>query len=349
MVVVLGADVHKKTHTFVAVDGNGCRLGELTVPATPDGHAQALAWACGRQHGAERLWAIEDCRTLSAGLERDLLAAGERSVRVPARLTAQTRASARTSGKSDPIDALAVARAALREPGLPGPSHDAAAEDLRLLSDRRDSLVAERTRAENRLRELLQRLDPAREPAKRTLDRARVRKALADWLAGLTGVAAAPARDILADIERLTTAERSLHKDIAARVKDSALLPLTGCGELSAARLTAQAGAIGRFPTPDAFAMFTGTAPVPVWSGNTRARVRLNRGGDRAANAALHRIAITQIRMECPGRDYYRRRIAEGKTKAEAIRCLKRRISNAVYRALQSDGHATATACPAAA
>lgn len=345
MFVVLGADVHKKTHTFVAADSNGARLDELTVAATPAGHADALAWAVTGWPGAERLWAIEDCRTFALGLEAALAQAHETSVRVPARLTARTRASARTSGKSDPIDALAVARAALREPGLPGPTHDQAAQELRLLTDRRDALVGERTRAECRLRELLQLLDPGHEPARRTLDRTHVRRILAGWLQDQAGVAAEIARDTLADIERLTGAVKALGRDIASRVKGSPLLAIPGCGDLSAARLTAQAAGIARFPTRAAFARFTGTAPIPVWSGRTRGRVRLNRGGDRRANAALHRIAITQIRLDCPGRDYYRGLLARGKTPHEALRCLKRRISDAAYRALRA--HAgTAPAAP---
>lgn len=341
MFVVLGADVHKKTHTFVAADSNGVLLDELTVAATPAGHADALAWAVAGWPGAERLWAIEDCRTLTPGLEAALAGAHERSVRVPPRLTAQTRASARTSGKSDPIDALAVARAALREPGLPAPTHDLAAQELRLLTDRRDALVAERTRAVNRLRALLQLLDPAREPARRTLDRACVRRALAGWLKDQDGVAAQMARDTLADIERLTAAAKALKKDINARMKGSPLLAIPGCGDLSAARLTAQAAGVGRFPTRAAFARFTGTAPIPVWSGATRGKVRLNRGGDRRANAALHRIAITQLRLDCPGRTYYRGLRDRGKTPHEALRCLKRRISDAAYRALCTTTTAT--------
>src|ERR1700694_1657467 len=142
--VVVGADVHKRTHTFVAVDGVGRKLGEKVVAATSVGHAKALRWAR-EQFGAELVWGTEDCRHLSARLERDLLSAGQQVVRVPPKLMAQTRASARTRGKSDPIDALAVARAVLREPDLPVASHDEGSRELKLLVDRREDLVAQRT------------------------------------------------------------------------------------------------------------------------------------------------------------------------------------------------------------
>ena len=142
--VVVGADVHKRTHTFVAVDEVGRKLGEKVVSATTAGHQDAVCGARER-FGVEVVWAIEDCRHLSARLERDLMAGGQKVVRVPPKMMAQTRASARTPGKSDPIDALAVARAFLREPDLPIASHDEVSRELKLLVDRREVLVAQRT------------------------------------------------------------------------------------------------------------------------------------------------------------------------------------------------------------
>lgn len=353
MVVVLGADVHKKTHTIAAVDPAGRELGQLTVPATAAGHREALDWALARFGTAERIWGIEDCRSMSAGLEADLAAAGERTVRVPAKLTARTRASARTRGKSDPIDALAIARAVLREPGLPGPAHDAAAEELRLLTARRDDLVAERTREENRLREYLHVLDPAREPAKSSLDRAVVRDRLRAWLHGLEGVRAEMARDTLAEIDRLTAQVKALHRRIGplARASAPTLLAIPGCGELTAAKLVGEAGDVTRFRDEGCFAALAGTAPIPAWSGSTNGHMRLNHGGNRQVNAAIHRIAITQTRIPGPGQDYYRRRLAEGKSRRDALRCLKRHITRAVYRALLADArtHNETAALPAAA
>src|SRR4051795_3834884 len=141
--VVVGADVHKRTHTFVAVDQVGRELGHKTFEATTAGHQAAVRWARERfgAGGGQLRWAIEDCRHLSARLERDLLTSGQSVVRVPPKMMAEQRRIARTRGKSDPIDAAAVARAALREPDLPLASHDATSRELKLLVDRRDDLV----------------------------------------------------------------------------------------------------------------------------------------------------------------------------------------------------------------
>ncbi|KAX03033.1 hypothetical protein AN32_00541 [Mycobacterium tuberculosis M984] len=175
--VVVGTDAHKYSHTFVATDEVGRQLGEKTVKATTAGHATAIMWAR-EQFGLELIWGIEDCRNMSARLERDLLAAGQQVVRVPTKLMAQTRKSARSRGKSDPIDALAVARAVLRETDLPLATHDETSRELKLLTDRRDVLVAQRTSAINRLRWLVHELDPERAPAARSLDAAKHHQAL---------------------------------------------------------------------------------------------------------------------------------------------------------------------------
>jgi len=149
--VVLGVDAHKRNHTVVAVDEVGRELGERTTGTTTADHLQLLAWAQQFGDNDNRLWAVEDCRHLSRRLERDLLGAGERIVRVPPKLMAHARDSARTYGKSDPIDALAVARAALREPNLPTAWLDGPSREVRLLVDHRDALVAERTKVINRI------------------------------------------------------------------------------------------------------------------------------------------------------------------------------------------------------
>jgi transposase len=239
--VVVGADVHKRTHTFVAVDEVGRILGEKVVPATTVGHHKALLWAR-EQFGAELLWGIEDCRPLSARLERDLLGAGQKVVRVAPKLMAQARASARTHGKSDPIDALAVARAVLREPDLPVASHDTVSRELKLLVDRREDLVTQRTSTINRLRMRIHELDPAHAPALSSLHRANPRRVLSDWLATQPGLLAELARDELADIERLTQAIDALAVRIGERIEVAApiLLTLHGCGDLTAAKLVAE-------------------------------------------------------------------------------------------------------------
>ncbi|WP_333894523.1 IS110 family transposase [Mycolicibacterium gadium] len=348
--VVVGADVHKRTHTFVAVDEAGRKLAEKTVKAITAGHAEAVMWVRER-FGADVVWAIEDCRHLSARLERDLFALGQKVVRVPPKLMAQTRASARTRGKSDPIDALAVARGYLREPDLPVATHDEASRELKLLVDRREVLVAQRTATINRLLWRVHELDPERAPKPRSLDLAKHRALLGDWLDIQTGIVAELARDELTDINRLTETINALAKRIGERVREVApvLLALPGCGELTAAKLVGETAGVTRFKSEAAFARHAGVAPVPVWSGNTRGRVRLTRSGNRQLNAALHRIAVTQIRLDGLGQTYYRHRLAEGDSTPEALRCLKRRLARVVFNHLHTDHRNRQTACQLAA
>ena len=336
--VVVGADVHKRTHTFVAVDQAGRKLGEKVVAATTSGHHQALVWARA-EFGTELVWGIEDCRHLSARLERDLLSAGQQVVRVPPKLMAQTRASARTRGKSDPIDALAVARAVLREPDLAVAAHDEVSRELKLLVDRREDLLAQRTSTINRLLWRVHELDPARAPKPRSLDLAKHRELLGAWLVTQPGVLAELARDELADITRLTQAINALGKRISERVRvvAPALLSLPGCAELTAAKLVGEAAGVSRFKSEPAFARHAGVAPIPVWSGNTAGRVRMTRSGNRQLNAALHRIAVTQIRLDGLGKAYYRKRLDAGDSTTEALRCLKRRLARVVFHHLHTD------------
>lgn len=349
--VVVGADVHKRTHTFVAVDEVGRKLAEKVVRATTAGHRQAIRWAR-VQFGVELVWAIEDCRHLSARLERDLLSADQKVVRVPPKLMALTRKSARTRGKSDPIDALAVARACLREPDLPVACHDARSRELKLLVDRREDLVAQRTSTINRLLWRVHELDPDRAPKPASLDLAKHRKLLGDWLGAQTGLVAELARDELTDITRLTEAINALAKRIGGRVRAiaPALLAMPGCGELTAAKIVGETAGVTRFKSEAAFARHSGVAPIPVWSGNTAGRVRMTRSGNRQLNAALHRIAITQIRLVGVGQTYYRKRLANGNSKTEALRCLKRRLARVVFNHLHTDQQTRQKPCqPAAA
>ncbi|MCX5041795.1 IS110 family transposase [Aldersonia sp. NBC_00410] len=337
--VVVGSDVHKRTHTFVAVDDLGRPLGQLTVTADPKGHAKALRWAHDR-FGTELRWAIEDCRAMSARLERDLLAAGQAVVRVPAKLMAEQRRTARSRGKSDPIDALAVARAAQREPDLPIARPEETAREVKLLVDRREDLVAERTRMINRLRWHLHLLgpgDPIADPPARTLHRAGTRAGLREWLVDRTGIDARLARDILTDIDRITPVIDDLEHEITAWMQALApeLLALPGCGVLTAAKIYGETAGVHRFAHEAKYAAYTGTAPIPVWSGRTAGRMRLCRSGNRQLNAALHRIAVTQLQLAGPGKAYYDKRRATGDSNAEALRCLKRRLARLVYQTLK--------------
>lgn len=349
--VVVGADVHKRTHTFVAIDEVGRRLGEKTVMATTEGHRAVILWARDR-FGTDLKWGIEDCRNMSARLERDLLDADQAVVRVPTKLMAQTRKSARTRGKSDPIDAESVARAVLREPGLPVASHDEVSRELKLLTDRRDVLVAQRTSAINRLRWHMHELDPQRGLTVPSLNARTHQQALHEWLQTLEGIVAELARAELADVIRLSAEISALHTRISERTRQVAptLLAIAGCAELTAAKLLGEAAGVARFTSEAAFACHAGVAPIPVWSGNTAGQMRLSRSGNRQLNAAIHRIALTQIRMpDTAGHDYYHRLTSNGKSPKAARRCLKRQIARTVYRALRHDHHTRETPLQTAA
>jgi transposase len=347
--VVVGTDVHKRTHTFVAVDAAGQQLAQLTVEAHSKGHDKAVRWAVER-FGPDLTWGIEDCRHLSARLEIDLLDAGQQVVRVPAKLMAEQRRTARTRGKSDPIDALAVARAVLREPDLPVATHDDASRELKLLVNHRDDLVRQRTAIINRFRWHLHRIDPTVDPRVKSLHLAKTITGLREFLADLPGIDARLARELLEDIQALTVRANALEKEITAlvTVQAPALLELPGCGPLTAAKIVGETAGIARFATEAKFAMHAGVAPIPVWSGRTKGRVRLNKAGNRQINAALHRIAITQIRLQGSlGKAYYDKRLAAGDSKTEAIRCLKRRLARVVFNTLNNNRQAV-TATPLA-
>src|SRR5574337_1122824 len=332
--VVLGADLHKRSHTVVVIDGTGRQLAEKTIEATDAGHLELRRWAA---RWPDRLWGLEDCRHLSRRLDAELVRAGESVVRVSPKLMAGARRSGRESGKSDPIDALAVARAVLREPDLPVASLDGPDRMVRLLVDHREDLVGERTRHEQRLRWFLVEL-AITEPTPRSLGRVAVQATLGAALAGRTEPVARFARDLLARIVELSATIRSLEHEIEGLVRTSAprLLALAGCGALTAAKIVGEAAGIRRFRSKEAFARHNGSAPVPVWSGNF-VRHRLNRGSNRQLNVALHRIAITQIRLAGPGKAYLEHRLAVGDSRTEAIRALRRRLSDEVFRRLRAD------------
>ena len=340
--VTFGIDAHKRTHTVVAVDDVGCQLGVRTTTGTgSEDHLSLIRWA--EQFDGERRWAVEDCRHLSRRLEADFLRAGEVIVRVPPKLMAHARDAGRTYGKSDPIDALAVARAALSNPDLPMARLDGPTRELRLLVDHREDLVAERTRCVNRLRWHLHELDPAWDPPARKLVRLVHLDAVADRLATMEGPVVRIAAEIVVHARQLTVRETELEREITVLVRQLApnLLGLVGVGPLTAAKIVAETADVTRFKSKDAYARHNGTAPLPVWSGN-RERHRLSRTGNRQLNAAIHRIAITQMRCHPDARAYLERRVANHNTKTEALRALKRRLSDVVYRSLLADAQTTA-------
>ena len=340
--IVIGADSHKRTHTVVGVDQVGRRLGERTVKTTSDGHLALLEWSA---QWPEVSFALEDCRHLTRRLEQDLLAAGQRVVRVPTRLMAAARRAGRQPGKSDPIDAEAVALAALRHPDLPVAELDGPTREVKLLVDYRRDLVRQRTRVANRLRWHLHELDPALQVPSRGLRRYKVLEELAIRLAGVEGTVARLARRLLARCRELTVEINALEAELRSLVRRLAprLLAVPGCGVLGAAMILGETAGAHRFRSKDAYARFTGTAPIPVWSGDRRGKMRLNRGGNRTINTALHMIAVTQIRGIGPGQAYAERLMAQGKTRTEAVRLLRRRLSDVVFSALRTDEQARST------
>src|SRR5215207_4803751 len=332
--IVIGVDVHKQSLTAVAVDEAGRMLGETTVAATNDG---LLEWASAL--AAERLWALEDCRQLTRALERELIAAGEELVRVPPKLMAPERRAGRQRGKSDPIDALAVARAALREPRLSRPRPDEQPfRELKLLVDHRDDLVDERRRAQQRLRWHLHQLDRSLAVPAKALDRPAQLDRVGRWLARQPAeLQVRLARQLVARCRSLTRTISELDRELEQRTAETApaLLELPGCGALTAAKLLAEIGPIGRFQSDAQLARHSGVAPLEASSGRVQ-RHRLDRGGNRQLNCALYRIAITQARIHPAARAYLERKQAEGKSRREAIRCLKRQLARVVFNTLKA-------------
>jgi transposase len=333
--MVVGIDPHKNTHTAVAVDGaTGAQVAAITVKARSAGHERLLGWA--RSLDGELLFAVEDCRHVSGGLQRFLLARGERVVAVPPKLMAGARRGARTWGKSDPIDARAVAAAALRNPDLPKAHLAGAERDVRLLLDHREDLVGERTRMQNRLRWHLHDLDPDFTVPPRGFDQYRWLDRTEEHLAAMEPtVQVRIALEEVRRIRELTREANRLHRELTTVVRLLApeLLVIRGCAELTAAKLLGETGGVHRFRSEAAFAMHAGASPLEVSSGD-RQRHRLNRSGNRQLNAALHRIAVTQKRIHPPARAFLERKRTEGQGNREALRSLKRLLARIVYRTM---------------
>lgn len=347
--VVLGVDPHKKTHTVVAVDDNGRQLGCKTVRADHDGHLRLMKWAAG--YPGPRVWAVEDGRHVAIRLMRQLVAAGEEVVPVAPHLMARQRSSERARGKSDPIDARSVARAVLREPDLPRLLLDAPTRELRFLVDHREMLVAQRTANINRVRWHLVVLDPGLEPGpramtcQRTLNRLIERLQATGQQPGGSGIDPADqvlvevALDLLARILADTVAINALHRRIDALtpVLAAELLTIPGVGTLTAAKLLGEVAGIDRFTHSAQLARISGIACVPVWTGNHE-KHRLDRGGNRQINAAVHRAAITQARCHPPAQALLeRRRTVHHDTKRGALRVLKRHLVDVIFKAMKAD------------
>ena len=332
--IVVGVDVHKRSLTAVAVDEAGRQLAEQSVTVAEE----LFTWA--GSLSAERLWALEDCRHVTRGLERRLQRHRQRLVRVPPRLTAPERRRGRVRGKSDLIDALAIARAALREPVLDSPRpEEGRLRELKLLVDHRDDLVDERRRAQQRLRWHLHELDPALRVPLGALDRAVWLERLGRQLARREQTTQVRiARQLLGRCRSLTRTIGELERELQQQTVAIAprLLELPGCAALTAAKLLCEIGPINRFRSDAQLARHAGVAPLDASSGKHQ-RHRLDRGGNRQLNCALHRIAVTQGRVHPAARAYLERKQAEGKSRREALRCLKRQLARTVYTTLKAE------------
>jgi transposase len=337
--IVLGADMHKSSHTIAAVAaGTGELLGDETVHVGKQGFAAVLGWARGLD--GERVWALEDCRHVSGAFERFLLGRGERVVRVTSRLMAGERRVARERGKSDRIDALAVARAALREglDRLPVAELAGVELDIRLLVDHRERLVRMRVAIYNDLLWHLHDLWPEQTLPGCSLLYKKWAGRIGRRLARTEQTARVRiARDELRHLRELSPTINALEAEIAGLVARVApqLLAEPGFGPLTAGKLIGEIAGVQRFATDAKLARAGGIAPIPVSSGKTD-RHRLDRGGNRQINTAIHRVAVTRLRCHPETRDYIARKRAEGKSTTEAIRCLKRHLARRIWHLLQA-------------
>jgi transposase len=337
MQVLIGVDPHKASIAVAAVSEVGELLECATFPQNRSGLRVLERWA---KRFPKRRWAIENAGGLGRHLAQRLSAAGESVVDVPPKLSAKVRLlSTGNARKNDRLDALATALAAWRNERLPAVDPEAGVEVIRLLSERREDLVAERTRAFNRLHALLRDLVPggvrgalSTHQAARILHGIRPQSTPAQLRRRL-------ASEIVREARILDRKIADLDERIGAEVEASgtSLTEIFGVGPIMAAKIIATVGNVARFPSKAHFASYSGTAPIEASSGEV-VRHRLSLAGNRRLNNAMHMIALCQARSDLQGGGvYYRKKIAEGKSRKEALRCLKRRISDVVFKSLTAD------------
>ena len=356
--VMIGVDPHKRSNTALVLDKHENELATQRFANDRGGHRELKRFA---KTWRDRTWAVEGARGVGLGLAQRLAAEGDQVLNVPAKLSARVRALGGGSGrKTDDTDAYAIAVAGLRAKNLELVQPDDTVTVLKMLSDRRQQLVEQRIAAVNRPHQLLQELLPGGASRRLTATKAR------GILSGVrprdrVGKARKQlALEHLADVAELDGKLKAMAKRIEAVLADdpSAVTDIKGIGAVMTAVIIGEVGDVRRFPSKDHFASYTGTAPIDASSSDV-VRHRLNRAGNRRLNYALHVAALVQIRFPCPGRDYYLRKRDAGKSPLEAMRCLKRRLSDVVYRALLADldrrqqaadpeGHSGATLQPSA-
>jgi transposase len=340
--VFAGIDSHKDTLAVAVIDTAGRVVTARQVANEPDGFAVLADLVV--ELGIVRV-GIEGSTNFGWAAAMHLVTAGAAVVEVPPLMTSRERLSRPGQGKTDPVDAVAIARITARESFLPPVRPmDGLPAELRVLMDYREQLIDERTALANRIHTDLGWLRPGyQRDLPRLTQPAHLRAALA-LLENDQSIRASVTRRRLQRMVAINAELVGLRTQITELVEQSGttLTAIYGIGVFVAARFLAEVVDVHRYPTRHAFAAANGSAPIPASSGRT-VRHRLNRGGSRQLNRALYTIAITEIRADTEGRAYYERKRAEGKTSREALRCLKRRLSDVVYRTLRAD---QATAAP---
>jgi transposase len=334
--VVIGMDPHKRSVTIEVMTAEETVLGSGRFGTDNAGFAALVRYV---SWFPDRVWAIEGCNGIGRHVAMRLLAQDEQVVDVPPKLSARARVFATGQGrKTDATDAHSIALVGTRVAGLRQVVSDEQLEVLRLLVDRRRQIGDEHTRKVSQLHALLLELIPG--GAKKDLSAAQARRLLAGVrprdMVGKTRKRVAA--ELVADLERIYARKKAADKELKALVAatGTGLLDLHGIGPSGAARLLVEVGDIARFPDRNHFASWTGTAPIDASSGD-HVRHRLSRGGNRQINRVLHIMATVQLRHDTEGRAYYDRKKAAGKSSMEAMRCLKRRLSDTVYKTLLAD------------
>ncbi|WP_228387442.1 IS110 family transposase [Nocardioides sp. dk884] len=334
--VVIGVDPHKLSATIEVVDQHEHLLGSGRFSTDQAGYAAMRAYA---KTWPKRLWAVEGANGAGRPLAQRLLEAGEHVVDVPAKLAVRVRLfDTGHNRKTDAHDAHAVAVVAVRTTNLRVLKVDGELEAMRMLADRREALTRRRVQTVCRLQALLAELLPGQ--AKRDITTGQAKAMLATVrprdIAGKTRrrIAAEELAELIAVEAKIKKATAELKAMVLAR--ESRLMDIHGVGAVVAARILADVGDVARFADRNRFASWTGTAPLDASSGEQN-RHRLSRAGNRRVNHMIHIAAVTQLRLDTEGRAYYRRKRADGKKPQEALRCLKRRISDAIYKQLVTD------------
>ena len=337
--IVIGVDGHKVEHTLVAADGLGRRLAEYALVNAPTTYAGALQWA--QQVGDERLWAIENSGRFTRAFAQYLLGQGERVVEVSPRWTARTRQGSRDYAKSDPHDALAIARVALREDTpLPSLQLEDETTELKLWVEQRDNLVKERVRLLNQLHAQLSEVEPTYKERLGLLTQPKTLRTCRRYRRGSgrhDQIRAQIIRQLAGLVLTLNEPIAQLEQQIRPLVDQIApvLLSVTGIGWLHAAHLISYVGPIQLVKCAAALAHYAATAPIRYGTAG-RYYHRLDHRGHRRLNCVFHRIAQVQARFNPLAKAYLEKKKAEGKTPKQAFRCLKRRMVDIVYAVWKS-------------